>query len=462
MKIFFKVKTNKKGQFIKKTNEEVIKDLSKVFKNENYDYSKVNYLGTREDVTVVCRKHGSFKRRPEILYKKRGCFSCLLENQRDKFIKKSNQIHQNKYDYSQVLYIKQKKKVLIKCKNKLHGLFLQTPDNHMSKKTGCPLCARELQFFVGRKSNNQFIKEVKKVHKKNYDLSKVTYDGAKRPIIVKCKIHGEFTIEAYSFLKGSGCYECSLISSGLKRRKTNEAFIQEAIKIHGNTYDYSKCNYKVAKSHVIIICKKHGEFEQYPDTHLSGNGCNDCGNEKIGDKRRNSIEKVKNILIKKRGANRFEYPHLSIEYKSNRSLITIKCNIHNKFFKQTVTDHERCGGCEDCKFKSHGEELIMLILKDKKIKYIHNWNKHDCYLDKGKAKFDFYLPEIKKVIEFDGEQHFSPIQFSGMSMHKAVIEFQKRKKFDLIKNKWCKKNKLPLLRIKHNENIHLKLKSYLN
>ena len=54
--------------------------------------------------------------------------------------------------------------------------------------------------------------------------------------------------------------------------KTKE-FIEKAIKIHGDKYDYSNVEYKKALEKVKIICKEHGDFEQKPNSHLTGYGC---------------------------------------------------------------------------------------------------------------------------------------------------------------------------------------------
>ena len=45
------------------------------------------------------------------------------------WIYKANQIHNNKYYYHNVKYIKSCKKVEIICKK--HGSFYQTPNNHI-------------------------------------------------------------------------------------------------------------------------------------------------------------------------------------------------------------------------------------------------------------------------------------------------------------------------------------------
>jgi len=50
-----------------------------------------------------------------------------------------------------------------------------------------------------------------------------------------------------------------------------DLFIKKAKLIHGDKYDYSKVDYKQNK--IIIICKKHGEFQQIPCSHLSNRSC---------------------------------------------------------------------------------------------------------------------------------------------------------------------------------------------
>jgi very-short-patch-repair endonuclease len=59
--------------------------------------------------------------------------------------------------------------------------------------------------------------------------------------------------------------------------KTTDEFIKDSKRIHGDKYDYSKTVYKHNKDKVIIICKKHGEFLQKPNAHLSARqGCPYC------------------------------------------------------------------------------------------------------------------------------------------------------------------------------------------
>ena len=53
------------------------------------------------------------------------------------FIKEANQIHNNKYDYSQTQYVNNHTKVSIICST--YGAFLQIPKEHL-KGSGCLKC----------------------------------------------------------------------------------------------------------------------------------------------------------------------------------------------------------------------------------------------------------------------------------------------------------------------------------
>lgn len=74
-----------------------------------------------------------------------------------------------------------------------------------------------------------------------------------------------------------GCPECKKELMGIKFRKPNEKFIEEARILHGDRYDYSKTEYTKIKEKVVIICPDHGEFIQTSGDHLQGNGCPTCG-----------------------------------------------------------------------------------------------------------------------------------------------------------------------------------------
>lgn len=46
----------------------------------------------------------------------------------------------------------------------------------------------------------------------------------------------------------------------MNKKKTTEEFIEEAKKVHGDKYDYSKVKYINRNTKVCITCLNHGEF----------------------------------------------------------------------------------------------------------------------------------------------------------------------------------------------------------
>lgn len=67
---------------------------------------------------------------------------------------------------------------------------------------------------------------------------------------------------------------------------------------------------------------------------------------------------------------------------------------------------------------------------------------HDTYV-----VFDFYLPEYRTAIEVNGEQHYHPVTFGGISLKKAVEKFNKQVIMDEKKDKYCSNNNINLIKI---------------
>jgi hypothetical protein len=116
-----------------------------VVHNNFYDYSLTKYKNYLTKVKIICPIHGEFDEQPQEHISGSGCKKCGIEKTKaftvlgiDKFIEKSNKIHNNKFDYSKVNYINSYSKVEIICPK--HGSFLQKPNDHISSKAGCPIC----------------------------------------------------------------------------------------------------------------------------------------------------------------------------------------------------------------------------------------------------------------------------------------------------------------------------------
>lgn len=184
-------------------------------------------------------------------------------------------IHKNKYDYSQVKYFNCRTPVKIICEK--HGEFLIKPYLHLQGQ-GCSKC-RALKISLTKRSNiDEFLKKAKNKYGDLYDYSQATYINNKTPIKILCKEHGEFFKTPSNHLNSNqGCPKC-----GKSFKYNTEEFIAKAKKTHNNFYDYSKVVYTKSNEKITIICPMHGEFLQRPSDHLnSQQGCPKCKSSKM-------------------------------------------------------------------------------------------------------------------------------------------------------------------------------------
>lgn len=109
--------------------------------------------------------------------------------------------------------------------------------------------------------------------------------------------------------------------------------------------------------------------------------------------------------------------------------------------------------CDKCSSKiSIYEYKVEQFLKEHNIKYIREYRINSCK-DILPLPFDFYLIDYNKIIEVDGEQHFYPYSFSNNCTQEDIKkQFMQIQKHDKIKNEYCDKYNIPLLRI-HYDNF---------
>lgn len=106
--------------------------------------------------------------------------------------------------------------------------------------------------------------------------------------------------------------------------------------------------------------------------------------------------------------------------------------------------HSKSCGC----LKSSGEHLIAENLTELKIIYEKQKTFKDCLNPEHTSYlyFDFYLPDYNCCIEYDGEQHFYPVEFYG-----GEEKFKRQQLLDSIKNQYCIDNNIKLIRIPYTD-----------
>ena len=126
----------------KKLGLEKFIEKSNIKHHNKYDYSLIKeYVNNKKKVDIICKEHGIFSQRMTDHMIGIGCPECTQVRFRTStgdFIKKSKEIHNNKYLYSDNISFKSNKdKVEINCGE--HGIFLQQVNAHLNGQ-GCPSC----------------------------------------------------------------------------------------------------------------------------------------------------------------------------------------------------------------------------------------------------------------------------------------------------------------------------------
>lgn len=218
---------------------------------------------------------------------------------------------------------------------------------------------------------NDFILSATSKHGNKYDYSKSIYYGSKEKLEV---IHNEcgnkFEVSPNSHLRGSGCPACFG-----KIKRTNETFIVDARKVHGDNYDYSEAQYVNKDSKVTIIHKSCGyKFNQTPGSHINGRRkCPKCaGNMKLTQE---------DFIKKCTYVHGDQYDYSKCTYVNTDTKVSIIHKICGYQFDQTPDSHiNGKSGCPKCvgNMKLTDNELM------KKCSVIHgNKYRYDGVLREG-------------------------------------------------------------------------------
>lgn len=293
--------------------KEIFMSKSVKIHGDKYDYSLVAYTGQFVPVKIICKKHGLFLQSPKSHMKGCGCSACGKEKvgsmaqkrftkSVDSFIEEALLLHHNKYSYDKVNMVNRQSRIIITCP--IHGDFQQRASAHLDGQ-GCPKCARLVpkkghKYLCGNKryTQEEFLNKAFLKHHDLYDYSKTVYNKSRDKVIITCKKHGDFLIQAGQHLLGVGCHKCANDNMAKNKTIKQHDYIQKCVDIHSGKYDYSLVKYNGSFGYVSIICPTHGVFKQMAFAHAKGQGCPQCSDSK-GEKRISSFLNDNDIVYKR-------------------------------------------------------------------------------------------------------------------------------------------------------------------
>lgn len=186
----------------------------------------------------------------------------------------------------------------------------------------------------------------------------------------------------------------------------------------------------------------------HPTFHsiLKGSWCPKCAG-----KMKHTFYEVCTTITNKNGTL------ISKEYKDARTNLIITCNVCNNIWHPTYDSVLAGTWCPQCASATTQNTLFNVLLD-----ILNGYKIEACYrgfewlTNKMTLELDFWIPELKLGIEYDGKQHFVPVCFGGIDIKEAKNKFKKQKKLDKIKDEKISQHKDEIkyfIRIPYTEKI---------
>ena len=347
---------------------------------------------------------------------------------RQEFLRLCRDKYGDRFEYPHLPESVKRSVISIIC-NK-HGKIEMIARDHLRTKHGCPRCANESKRISTDKSTLRWVEKSRRKFKDRFDYSEISDN--KKPneeVEIICPTHGQILISLRThYYSETGCTHCGRelnLERRIKYKSLDEA-IKAAREIHGDRYTYSDFD-PIDKS-IVIACEKHGTKRRLIYDHLTGRGCRMCGYQ-------NRTIAPDEFLTRANKAHPVGYSYDVSELKTVNDKITITHDC-GKVYRARVSNHLSGQGCQRCR-SSLGEARIGQFLEMNGIEYIDQFAFENC-----RYRYDFCIPDLKILIEYDGEQHFRPVDYFG-----GLEGFRKTQERDGDKNFLAKAHRFILIRV---------------
>lgn len=416
-----------------------IEDVEAEFAERNYTLISKEYINQYQTLEFVCNihkeqgiqtiKYGSFK------YRHNGCHFCAKEKQ---FITQSLNVNELKrhaqylnIDFKYVDRTSTSPRIAFICPVHINkGIQITKYKSFIKPTFKCKYCSGKVY------DTETLINKMSKINPNIIILGQ--YKNSSTKIKCCCSIHNEiFYSQPRKLYEGNvGCKQCK----SLKLKEANSIGTGTFINFMKEHFPMVEVvgEYEDSRIPIQLYCKEHNYyFSRRPHQylHTTNPRCCDCGNSQL----KSNEDFIKELKLIN--------PHIVPleKYRGLANKINCRCEKHNYEWKAIPSNIlYQPSGCPKCR-NYRGEIIISDLLNEWNIKYEMQKRFDDC-VDKRSLPFDFFLSEHNIAIEYDGEGHFSPINFT--TDHEKNIEaFNIGRKHDQIKNDYCKEKNIKLIRI---------------
>lgn len=278
------------------------------------------------------------------------------------------------------------------------------------------------------------------------------YKTTKVKILCKHLICGnEYLVLPSAFIRGSRCPKCTRKEANAKLKKTHEKFIDNVYKANDNRYEVLD-RYTHNKGYNEVRCNECGHRTRArADVLERGRQCSECLKESYAKEYTKTTEQYqKEIEVVTEG----EYKLIG-EYRGVKEYVTIqhsKCQHKYLVYPYMFKRGRRCPNCNESK----GEQLVKQSLEMLGKSYLIQVNSKELEGLKHRYSYDFLIPDQRILIEYQGRQHYEPIEIFG---GEEVFKVQVRN--DEYKREFAKDNNYHLIEVSYAEDTLEKVFSFL-
>ena len=292
---------------------------------------------------------------------------------------------------------------------------------------------------MAKKTTEEFYKEVKEKGHGEYELVG-DYVNAQTHTRIRHLVCGdEYNVKPTYFIAGSRCSKCQHKKANLNARVAISDFYDSLGAETKERYLFFPEDLtQEDKRKVRVQCRRCGT-ESYVrrDSLKSGRGCSTCNKASYKEKYTLTTESYGN-RVKTDTHGDYELVGSYTGVKSRITIHHITCGNQFSTLPYLFNKGRRCPICNS---SSLGEEMTRKALSELGITFSEQVS-FDDLKDKNRLTYDFYLPDSKSLIEYQGIQHYKPRDlFGGEKAFKVQV------KHDALKRAYAEEGGYTLISI---------------
>lgn len=301
-----------------------------------------------------------------------------------------------------------------------------------------------------RITDEEFKQSVEELTGKEYTFSEPYLKSNIKLSVTHNVCHHSYKVTPNTFKRGGRCPYCN---GNLAKLKTTARFKEEVRESVGNEYTVLG-EYINRVTNILIRHNKCGrEYKVQPGNFLSSSRCIECYYESLRLTQEQAIAKLQDAL-----GDKYMLEENYTGMYDKLSIRHLKCN-HT--FKATFNDVEfKHSGCPFCS-QSIGEQYVTDYLDNNNIIYSYQ-KRFQGLQDIKPLSYDFYIPSLNILIEYQGIQHYKPKTFGGISKETAQKNFVKQSYHDKLKKDFAYNNNYLLITVPYTMNTFTKVSEFLS